>query len=64
MTFLRKYIFDTILYSVMHDIVKNCTTVPPPQPPPPTPRASDGSFILHQIMLTYKHITMLTHKCL
>ena len=42
MTFLRKYIFDTILYSVMHDIVKICTTVPRPQPPPPTPRATDG----------------------
>ena len=37
MTLLRKYIFDTILYSVMHDIVKICTTVPPPQPPPLPP---------------------------
>ena len=39
MTFLLKYIFDTILYSVMHDIVKICTTVPPPQPPPPHPQS-------------------------
>ena len=34
MTFLRKYVFDTILYSVMHDIVEIYTTVPPPLPHP------------------------------
>ena len=39
----------------MHDIVKIYTTVPLFLTPPlPTPRASDGSFILDQITLTYK----------